>query len=139
VKWSESVMYIAAGFALGFCVLFLRIAVVTGSSMEPALTWGDVCLVLRGEEVRAGDVVLFHRPGDQQVVHRAVSVKNDNSVITKGDANASKDVDPIPRDAVVGPVVLVLPIGTALEGWIHATMGATLLNQSECLPTSGNR
>jgi len=129
-------MYVTAGAVFGLCVLFLRVVVVTGSSMEPALSKGDVCLVLRGQKVGAGDVVLYRRSGDRQVVHRVMKVGEDHRVITKGDANRAEDRDPVPRDDVVGPVVLVLPVGTAVEGWIHATMGATLLNQPKCLSTS---
>lgn len=120
-----------AGVALGLCVLFVRVAIITGSSMQPTLAPGDICIALKGSGVEAGDVVLFRKPGSRAVVHRVVEIDEGSRVRTRGDANEVEDRDSLPPEAIVGRVVWVLPLGSAAQGWIRATMGATLLNQSE--------
>lgn len=109
----------------------VRAVVVTGASMEPTIVPGDVCFVIKQSEVRSGDIVVYRRKGEQAVVHRAVQVLKDDSLVTKGDANPVADRDVVVPAETVGRVVLVVPSGAALRGWMRATRGATLLNLSE--------
>ncbi len=120
-----------AGVALGVCVLFVRVVIITGSSMEPTLFPGDVCIAWKGSGVEVGDVVLFRKPGSRAVVHRVVGIEEGPRFRTRGDANEVEDREELAPDAIVGRVVWVLPLGSAGQGWIRATMGATLLNQPE--------
>lgn len=83
--------------------------VVTGS-MSPAIEPGDVVIVAPTRDVAIGDVVAYR--GDGVVLHRVVSIERGEGgrlfYITKGDANDSPD-PPVPAEAVLGRVVLVLP------------------------------
>lgn len=86
---------------------------VEGSSMEPALSAGDVIIYQRAR-VSAGwdDLVVFeHR--DSLVVHRVAGVLRDGSLRTKGDANRILDAEPVADGEVRGVVVLVVPFGKA--------------------------
>ncbi len=120
----------ALGVLVGVACLTLRLAVVTGGSMEPALHAGDVCVVSRRAEAGVGDVLLFRDGGRLPVLHRIVSREADGAVRTRGDANPVPDFELVDRDSHVGKVVLVLPFGTAVRGWMQSSCGATLLNQS---------
>jgi signal peptidase len=119
------------GVVVAVSVLWIRTVIVTGGSMEPVMGPGDVCLVVRGSRVEAGDIALLRRSGGRPVVHRVLNVAGDGSLVTKGDANPTPDREAIGPKAVIGRVALVVPVGTAARGWIRATLGATLLNQSE--------
>lgn len=45
---------------------------VVGDSMRPFLRVGDFVHVDRAENIRKGDILLFHRPNGQYVLHRVV-------------------------------------------------------------------
>lgn len=109
----------------------VRIVFVTGASMEPALRKGDICIVLKGLTVTEGDMVLYRRPPNRPTIHRVIRVTDDGSLVTQGDANLIPDFDTVKPEQIIGPVVIVVPIGAALTGWKQATMDATLLNHRE--------
>ena len=79
--------------------------IVTGS-MEPGISAGDVVLAspdpMIGDSV--GRVVSFVDPArpDYVLTHRVVSINEDGSLITKGDANPTPDSVPVPRASVTG-------------------------------------
>jgi signal peptidase I len=85
--------------------------IVTGASMEPTLSPGDVCIYRRTERVRPGQVVVFEREDSGLVVHRAVTVGLRGEVRSKGDANGSADGDLVAAGQLRGPVVVAVPIG----------------------------
>lgn len=87
-------------------------AIVGSGSMSPALQVGDVVVVRRGARARAGDIVVYDKPGWRRaVVHRAVAELPDGRLVTRGDANPVRDRDPVTRESVQGTVVAVLPLG----------------------------
>lgn len=131
MRLREVAVMLLAGIVTGLCVLFVRVVIITGSSMEPTLLPGDICVALKGSSAQAGDVILFQERGSKAVVHRVIGMEEGPRFRTKGDANEVEDRDPLAPEAVVGRVVWVLPLGSAGQGWIRATMGATLLNQPE--------
>jgi signal peptidase len=87
-------------------------AVVSGISMEPNLSLGDI-VVTRGVDpasVAAGDVIKF-RSGAVSVLHRVQEVQqgsNGRMFVTKGDNSNYLD-PPVPEAALQGEVVLVIP------------------------------
>lgn len=125
-----SVAWMGAGAGLVAAALFLRISFVGGSSMEPTLVRGDVCLVARWLEPQVGDVVLFALPGHGPVLHRVERRLERGVLRTRGDANARVDREPVAPTYIRGCVVGVLPLGKAARGWWHATGSATLLTRS---------
>ena len=101
--------YLAAGLGLVTWSVLPMLAgwtptVILSGSMEPSLRPGDVVLfdAAGGEAATPGRIVLAddpERPGSL-LSHRVRAVNADTSLTTKGDANASTDVAPVP--AVVG-------------------------------------
>jgi signal peptidase I len=88
---------------------------VGGDSMSPALVRGDLAIVRRGAAPSSGDVVLVDKAGwPSGVLHRVVSLTFDGRLQLRGDANPIADFAPVPRAAVRGVVVLVVPTGRAL-------------------------
>lgn len=86
--------------------------VVTGGSMEPTLSPGDVCVYRKTRDVRAGQVMVFEREaGEGLVVHRAVTVGLRGEVRSRGDANEVSDPGVVSAERVRGLVVVSLPIG----------------------------
>lgn len=92
------------------------IVVVTGGSMEPTLSPGDVCVYRRARAVPPGSVVVFERAGGRGlVVHRALVTGPHGELRTQGDANEVRDPDVVAVAHVRGPVVLTIPVGELLR------------------------
>lgn len=79
--------------------------VATGS-MKDEINIGDAVLVKINDDYEVGDIVTY-KSGEDFITHRVVS-KNDDYVITKGDANNVND-NPIDKKLVLGRVVKILP------------------------------
>jgi signal peptidase I len=79
--------------------------IVTGS-MEPAIDAGDVVLASPDPVVEdsIGRVISFENPTREShiLTHRLVSIQEDGTLVTKGDANPTPDSAPVPRESVTG-------------------------------------
>ncbi|MEN2999012.1 MAG: signal peptidase I [Acidilobaceae archaeon] len=101
-------------------------AAVSGGSMEPSLHSGDLVFIIKSDDVRRGDIIVF-RSGEGYVIHRVVdvySLDGKKCYVTQGDNNSFPDLgsqrcaEPgrtyygIPEDFVVGVVIefLGLPV-----------------------------
>lgn len=129
VRSADVVALIALGVIALLIVLPYRFVVVGGSSMEPALAPGDICIVHTGACAQRGDIVLVDLGGGDRVLHRVVRIDS-RSVTTKGDANATEDRCGADRTRIRGTVVARLGLGAAVGGWIRRVAGGTLHNQS---------
>jgi signal peptidase len=94
----------------------LRLLVVAGGSMEPAIARGSIVAVrpVPLGSLAAGDVVTL-RAGDGSIVtHRLLAVRRggDGSrfLVTRGDAHPVADAAAWPEPALVGRVELSLPL-----------------------------
>lgn len=111
---------------------------VKSGSMEPTLSVGDVIFIepVGRQDLEVGDVIVFYRPGtDQLIVHRVVR-KTELGIYTKGDANPGIDPwAPVPYENVVGRWMgLKIPSWTGigylslfLSGEIYPPYGMLLL------------
>lgn len=90
---------------------------VSGDSMHPALHTGDLVFVSSGARPVTGDIALIQQPGHGPVLHRVVGVEPGGALRTKGDANATADLEPIEAASVRGAVVGVIPVGELVERW----------------------
>ena len=91
---------------------------VTSGSMRPALAVGDLIVIsalVRFEGIEPGDIIVYNRPSDHDrvIVHRVVSVTDDNphTLKAKGDANPSSIYGtdfPITEDDYIGKVINVI-------------------------------
>ena len=116
-----------------------EVYVVVSGSMEPAIPVGSALYVeaVRPEEVGPGDVVAFYDRG-AVITHRVVENHVvEGEFITKGDANAENDMEPVAYGALIGRMGLQVPfLGSVMavcsgtKGKIYlasAVLGAVLL------------
>lgn len=89
-------------------------AVVLTGSMSGTIEPDDLIITHKQSDYRVGDIVMYQTDGTP-VTHRIVS-ESDKGYRTKGDANNTDDGADIPKEDVVGKVVLVIPkIGAAIR------------------------
>ena len=83
------------------------VKVVTGS-MEPSIHVGDYIVLKQTDpdELRAGDVICFYSRDSaiygKPNTHRIVSVLDDGSFVTKGDANPVSDTVTVSPETIIG-------------------------------------
>ena len=102
---------------------------VVSGSMEPAIPVGSVIYVetLRPEEVAEGDVIAFHG-GDSVIAHRVVKNRvGEGEFITKGDANAENDMNPVGYQELIGRVCLHYPVAGGLLEVCTSSIGKLYL------------
>lgn len=79
---------------------------VASGSMEPAINKNDLVIVKITNDYKVGDVVTYYNDGEF-ITHRIIDI-GVNTIITKGDANNTRDIK-IVKDNVLGKVCLVIP------------------------------
>jgi signal peptidase I len=128
--------------------------IVTGS-MEPGINAGDVVLASPDPVIEdsIGRVISFEDPArpDYVLTHRLVSINEDGTLLTKGDANPTVDSVPVPRESVTGLGRLLvkfvgLPVTWYLTNhWpyllaiILLTFGAVVATVLDCEPANRGR
>lgn len=96
-------------------------AVVVSGSMSGAIEVNDMVFTAAARNYEPGDIIMF-RSGSSSVTHRIVAV-TEEGYVTKGDANNAPDQDPVPREAVVGKVTLVIPKIGLVVGFLQTPQG----------------
>lgn len=79
---------------------------VQTGSMQPEINPGDWIIVKASQKIKLKDIITYNQDGEY-ITHRVIGTYND-TFVTKGDANNSKD-DPIDKKQVVGKVIKILP------------------------------
>lgn len=79
---------------------------VISDSMAPTIGKKDIIVVKLNDNIEKNDIVTYKKDG-AFITHRVVDIK-DEYLITRGDANNSKDV-PISKDITIGKVKLIIP------------------------------
>lgn len=101
------IITIVFGFATGYKYL----NILTGS-MSPTMPVGTIIVVkhIDFNDLQVGDVITYKTySGDFNVTHRIHSInKNNQTVITKGDATTNLD-EPVSASRIVGVVVAYFP------------------------------
>jgi hypothetical protein len=87
----------------------VRLLVVEGGSMLPAMAPGDVAVVVRHAPLAPGAIACFAE-GQGLVCHRLVSYSQ-GGWVTQGDANEDADGRSATARQVLGRVVWVAPVG----------------------------
>ena len=105
--------------------------VVVSGSMEPNIPVGSLVYSHKEDpaSLQAGDVIVFVDParGTTPITHRIV--ENDpaaGTIITKGDANENRDVNPAAYDNVLGKVVLHIPRMGFIAAMLTSTLGKVI-------------
>lgn len=99
-------------------------AVVLSGSMEPALSVGDLLIVVAYDDYAVGDIVVF-QDGKSSITHRIVSIDGDN-LVTRGEANNVDDA-PISGEQVKGKVVLAIPFVGYIANMIKTPIGTLVI------------
>ncbi len=106
-----------------------RFDAVLSGSMEPALPMGGVVFIKPVEpaDIGPGDIIAY-RSGEPLITHRVVDVIDESelSFITKGDANQSPDLSPVPAASVVGKVIFDVPYLGYLAAFVKTPLGFLL-------------
>lgn len=79
--------------------------VITGS-MKNTININDIIIVKITDDVHENDIISYEN--DQEIVTHRIITEEKDTLITKGDANNSKDKE-ISRNMVIGKVVKILP------------------------------
>lgn len=79
--------------------------VATGS-MEPAISKNDIIITKKSNSYEINDVITFAKDKNY-ITHRILS-KNNDTYITKGDANNTAD-NPVTNEVIIGKVIKVYP------------------------------
>ncbi|MGN1327532.1 MAG: signal peptidase I [Clostridia bacterium] len=79
--------------------------VATGS-MSGTIEIGDMVIVEITDNIQENDIIVYIQD-DNFITHRVIEIKED-TIITKGDANTSRDL-PIEKSQIFGKVVKVIP------------------------------
>lgn len=92
-----------------------QLYVIRGASMAPAIPLGAVVAVqtVAAETLRVGDIITVQSSTGVVFSHRIVAIEEGEAgprFQIKGDANASIDAGLVPASAVIGRVVLHLPV-----------------------------
>ncbi len=107
------------GAAAGVALLFfnagafgLRPTLISGPSMEPYLSAGDIAITseVDPEQIQVGDVISFREP-EGTIIHRVVRLQRDEAglqFITRGDANNVED-PPVDPEQLLGRVIFRVP------------------------------
>jgi signal peptidase len=82
---------------------------VQSGSMSPVIKTGDLIFVKPISHYQKGDIITFVDSDTKKVTHRIYEIKNDQSIITKGDANSVTDNNTINSHQIIGKVFLNLP------------------------------
>ena len=79
-------------------------------SMSPTIEIGDVVITKITKDVEENDIIVYIED-DDIITHRLIE-KNEERLITRGDANNSED-KPIEENMIIGKVVKIIPqLGT---------------------------
>ena len=81
---------------------------VETGSMKPTINENDIIVVKKSNDYRVDDIITF-KSDDDYITHRIVS-KNNERIVTQGDANNAKDVA-INESAVIGKVIKIVRRG----------------------------
>lgn len=85
--------------------------IATGS-MEPTLNVKDIIIVKITKDVKENDIVTY-KENDDLITHRVISV-GENTIVTKGDANNSEDVN-VKKENIVGKLACTIHKGGMLR------------------------
>ena len=77
-------------------------------SAPNGLSRGDLLFVVRADNLKIGDVVIYNRADGLIIVHRVIEL-NGNYIVTKGDNNPIQDPT-ISRNQLQGKMVFAIPI-----------------------------
>ncbi len=112
--------------------LDLDLLVVKSGSMEPAIRTGSLVLIDQTGSYEVGDIVTYQRNNyTTPVTHRIIEKSDDDQegsiYITKGDANETRDIEPVSKSMILGQVRFSVPFLGYVVGFARTWYGFVLL------------
>lgn len=107
-------------------LLGMKSLAVLSGSMEPGIPVGSIVYVeeIEPSALQVDDVVTYSIGGNTMVTHRVVEVDLDNqTLITKGDANDVVDANPVAFSQVVGKMKMHVPYLGYISIYIQTPLG----------------
>jgi len=120
------VLFALAVLLIGPNLLGMKSFAVLSGSMEPKIPVGSIVFVDEVEPatLQMGDVITYNLSGSTMVTHRVVDVDIENqSIITKGDANEVEDGAPVSFSQVVGKMKMHVPYLGYISIYIRTPLG----------------
>ena len=107
----------------------IEVKIVKSGSMEPAIPTGSLVIVRPVAVYKKGDVITFGKDTktDIPTTHRVISLNDDGTFTTKGDANEEEDQAPVLRKDVIGKVMFHVPGAGYVLDFARQPVGFTLL------------
>ncbi|SDM66205.1 signal peptidase I [Acetanaerobacterium elongatum] len=129
------VLIVIAFLPLGVLTLpqlagYTPLSVLSGS-MEPACPVGSVVFIrpTAPDAVKVNDIITFALENNARVTHRVTQILyNEQAFVTKGDANNTNDLSPVPFNRLVGKVQFSLPLLGYLAVFIKTGFGFAALS-----------
>lgn len=110
-------------------LLRIKPFIVLSGSMEKEILTGSIAYVntnVNVEEIKEGDIIAFNT-GVKQVTHRVVSINNDRTFTTKGDANNIVDAKKVKFSDYIGKTVFSIPYLGFIVSAIQTKLGYAIL------------
>ncbi len=101
------IVFVSFGNNFGFVTDYKSFVVQSGS-MEPTIHIGDIILVKKSPYYSQNEIITFYDEKGRIVTHRIIKKVNEG-FITKGDANSTPDVNPVPKEKIIGKVIFIIP------------------------------
>lgn len=120
------VLFALAVLLIGPTLMGIKSMAVLSGSMEPNIPVGSIVYVdeVEPSTLQAGDVITYSISGSTMVTHRVVEVDVENqSIITKGDANEVEDGSPVAFSQVVGKMKMHVPYLGYISIYIRTPLG----------------
>lgn len=85
--------------------------VVLSGSMEKEIKTGSIVYVnsnIKVEDIKVGDIIAF-RINNGQATHRVISINDNRTFTTKGDANQTEDLTQVKFENYMGKTIFSIP------------------------------
>jgi signal peptidase len=109
---------ILAAIAIAVCVMpgliagTTQILTVMSDSMSPDINAGDMVIIkaIDPAEIEVGDIVTYApRMYGVVITHRVIDIDETGNYVTKGDANAKKDISTVKPEQIIGRCEMTIP------------------------------
>ena len=132
-SWVVSIILALVVAGLGFMYLSpdYSMYLVRSGSMKPAINVGDMIITSPvggplSKSIEPGTVVTYER-GEELVTHRVLSIKDINTLVTKGDAVKDPDPCQVTLSQVSGIYLFKIPNAGYLSDFMHTKVGWLLM------------
>ena len=134
---SKIIQFITTFIAVVAIVMFIvplaigiRPFIVLSGSMEPTIKTGSIVYIntnVNYHEIEKNDIIAY-KINNQTVTHRVVEInKDDESFVTKGDANEEKDAVPVSFINYRGKTIFSIPYLGRVVAFFKTSFGLFLL------------